>query len=116
MAIAGFALVIFKFVGFHSITDQVIQFCMAHFAIIGFLVLSYNLLYDVCEVYEFKTGEMLTGVMISYFSFSSSWARQLHSRQLESFWTWAATTRRSPYSRTAPKPLSPIWLPSFPDA
>lgn len=69
MAIAGFALVIFKFVGFHSITDQVIQFCMAHFAIIGFLVLSYNLLYDVCEVYEFKTGEMLTGVMISYFSF-----------------------------------------------
>ena len=67
MAIAGFALVIFKFVGFHSITDQVIQFCMAHFAIIGFLVLSYNLLYDVCEVYEFKTGEMLTGVMISYF-------------------------------------------------
>ena len=35
MAIAGFALVIFKFVGFHSITDQVIQFCMAHFAIIG---------------------------------------------------------------------------------
>mgnify|MGYP000626979767 CR=1 FL=1 len=29
--------------------------------IIGFLVLSYNLLYDVCEVYEFKTGRCSPG-------------------------------------------------------
>lgn len=69
MAIAGVSLSAFKLIGFHSITMQAVQFCMAHFGIISFLVLSYNLLYDTCEVYEFRCGEMLTGVMISYFSF-----------------------------------------------
>lgn len=69
MMIAGISLCAFKFIGFTSITIQALQFCLAHFGIISFLVLSYNLLYDTCEVYEFKCGEMLTGVMISYFSF-----------------------------------------------
>lgn len=69
MAIAGVSLCVFKLIGFHSITMQALQFALAHFGIISFLVLSYNLLYDACEVYEFKSGSMLTGVMISYFSF-----------------------------------------------
>ena len=69
MTIAGVALCLFKVIGFHSIAMQAVQFSMAHFGIISFLVLSYNLLYDTCEVYEFKSGNMLTGVMISYFSF-----------------------------------------------
>lgn len=69
MTIAGVALCLFKMIGFHSIAMQAVQFSMAHFGIISFLVLSYNLLYDTCEVYEFKSGNMLTGVMISYFSF-----------------------------------------------
>lgn len=69
MMIAGVSLCAFKIIGFDSITTQAIQFSLAHFGIISFLVLSYNLLYDTCEVYEFKSGKMLTGVMISYFSF-----------------------------------------------
>lgn len=69
MTIAGVSLCAFKIIGFHSITMQAVQFSLAHFGIIGFLVLIYNLLYDTCEVYEFKSGNMLTGVMISYFSF-----------------------------------------------
>ena len=69
MAFAGVALCVFKFIGFPSINYQVAQFSLAHFGIIVFLVLSYNLLYDTCEVYEFKSGQVLTGVMVSYFSF-----------------------------------------------
>ncbi len=69
MAAGGVSLCIFKLTGFASITAQMIQFSLAHLGIISFLVLSYNLLYDTCEVYQFKTGQSLTGVMVSYFSF-----------------------------------------------
>lgn len=69
MSIGGISLLLFKFIGFSSILAQAIQFSMAHFGIIAFLLLSYNLIYDTAEVYEFKTGEMVTGIMISYFSF-----------------------------------------------
>lgn len=69
MAFSGIALCLFKVIGFPNINYQIAQFTLAHFGIIVFLVLSYNLLYDTCEVYEFKSGQMLTGVMVSYFSF-----------------------------------------------
>lgn len=69
MAFAGVSLSLFRLIGFPSILAQAIQFSLAHFGIIVFLVLSYNLLYDACEVYQFKSGQMLTGVMVSYFSF-----------------------------------------------
>lgn len=69
MAFAGASLCCFKIIGFPNINYQIIQFTLAHFGIISFLVLSYNLLYDTCEVYEFKTGQVMTGVMVSYFSF-----------------------------------------------
>lgn len=69
MGIAGVSLCLFKLTGFPGLPVQALQFSLAHFGIISFLVLSYNLLYDTCEVYEFKSGNMLTGVMVSYFSF-----------------------------------------------
>ncbi|SHJ39817.1 MFS transporter [Hespellia stercorisuis] len=69
MFISGTTLLVFRVVGIHSLVAQCIEYSLAHFAIIGFLVLSYNLLYDTCETYEFRSGKMLTGVMVSYFSF-----------------------------------------------
>lgn len=69
MVIAGVSLIAFKFIGFNSILAQTVQFCLAQFAIIAFLMLGYNLIYDTSEVYEFKTGVRQTGLMVSYFSF-----------------------------------------------
>ncbi len=87
MAIAGFALVNIQICGLpqHHGPGYPVS-GMAHFAIIGFLVLSYNLLYDVCEVMSLRQGDAHRGHDFLLLIFIKL-ARQPRSRQWESFWT-----------------------------
>lgn len=69
LTFTGIVMIAMKLIGITSMTSAVIYMVLYSFGSAAYWTLIYNLLYDVAEVDEFKSGKRREGVIVSYYSF-----------------------------------------------